>query len=411
MIWKTKIIVFSLILCSIIVLLTLVNHVPYFYISIEIFLIIVIYAVNSKKSSTWKALMINLSAIFLAVGFAEAFCAGWDAFGFSNRVLKERYLLTQKGHYFGIDEVRGYALRINAKISAKKIVEGEIVYDVTYTTNKYGLRVSPRDLNLSSDILKRSDKNVFFFGCSCTFGEGVKDNKTFPYLIEEKSKGNYKSFNMAMEGYGPHQMLRILETGLTDTVTPPKKPSVFIYLAIIEHIERISCKYPYFTWDVYGPKYGLDAHNDAKYVENFNTKLISKIKFIFYNQLAKSRLVLKSFWLRQHLGWNVTQEDKDLMVKIILRSRDIIAQKYNGMFYVLIWPDSMRENSLDYKYIVSELRKHQVNLIEIKDIFAEHESPKDIGGYQIISDGHPNELAYQRIADYMVNYLNINIKK
>jgi len=407
MLFIKKLFFISLIICSFILILTLVKHVPYFYISIEIFLILVIVAVTSKRSSTRKAFVINLAAIVLAVGLAEAYCGGWGAFGFSNRVFYERSLLTQKGYYSVIDEVRGYTLRKNAKIRAQKIVKEGIVYDVIYTTNNFGLRVSHQDLNLFHNDPGDNSINVFFFGCSCTFGEGVGNYETFPYLIEEISSGNYRSFNLAMEGYGPHQMLRILETRLIDTITPQEKPSAFIYLAVIDHIERIVCKYPYFTWDVYGPKYELDTHNDVKFVGHFNSKFISKIKLFIYNQLAKSHLMLSSFWVRKILGWNIIQEDRDLMIKIILKSREIIAQKYNGMFYVLIWSgDLHKDNNPDYKYIVSELKKYKVNLIETKDIFSQYESPKDIDGYQMKNDGHPNQLAYERIAEYMVQYLD-----
>jgi hypothetical protein len=306
--------------------------------------------------------------------------------------------------------VRGYAIEKNSRIRSSETFGNETIYDVIYTTNQYGLRVSPHDLKDSSVILPKDFKNVVFFGCSCTFGEGVQDNETWPYLFEEKSGGKYRSYNLAMEGYGPHQMLRILETGSLDQILVDKQPSIAIYLALPQHVIRSSCKYPYFTWDVNGPRYELNSLNEVEYGGKFNETLLLKIKFMIFQQLAKSHLISESFWIKQLLGWNVIQEDKEIFIKIILKSKEMFCQRYNGKFYVVLWANNIWfEDSDEYKYIVSELKKYPVNLIEIKDIFGKYDTSKDKNIYLIKFDAHPNKLAYQRIAEYMVNYINCSV--
>ena len=422
MIWIKRVTFFSLILCSFILVVNFVTHVPYFYISIELFLILVFIAIRSRRSSNWKVFLINLAAIFLAIGFAEAFCAGWDGFGFSPGIEEDRELFVQGGdakecgklidEWKFVDNVRGYALPKNARINARKSFGDTVIYDVTYTSNKDGLRVSPHDLSYLSNITQNDSKNLIFFGCSCTLGEGVNDNETYPYLIEDKSRGQYRSYNFAMEGYGPHQMLRILETGLLDSIIPENKPAAFFYLALTAHMYRSSCKYPYFTWDVNGPRYELNSFKEVIYAGKFNDNLISKIKFNIYGQLTKSHLILGSFWIKQLIGWNVSQQDRELFIAIILKSIKLISQKYKVPFYVIVWAnDIWSDDSEDYEYIISELKKYQVNLIETKDIFAKYESPKDKDSYLIKYDGHPNKLAYDRVAEYILKYIDSDLSK
>jgi hypothetical protein len=379
-------------------------------------------SIRSKRSSTFKATLINLGAIFLAIGLAEAYCAGWQGFGFSTGIEEDRELFVQDGYakecgklideWKFVDEVRGYALPKNARIKARQSFGDKIIYDVIYTSNKYGLRVSPHDLNYLSNVTRNDFKNLIFFGCSCTLGEGVNDNETYPYLIEEKSGGQYRSYNLAMEGYGPHQMLRILETGLLDSIISDNKPEVFFYLALTAHMYRSSCKYPYFTWDVKGPKYELNSFNEVKYAGKFNDSLISKIKFDIYTQLTKSHLVSESSWIQRLLGWNVSQKDRELFVALVLKSNKLISQKYKVPFYVIVWADDIwSDDSEDYKYIVSELIKYHVNMIETKDIFNKYKGSMDKQIYTIKYDGHPNRLAYERIAEYLLQYINCNVAK
>jgi hypothetical protein len=230
--------------------------------------------------------------------------------------------------------------------------------------------------------------------------------------VEEKSGGKYRSYNFAMEGYGPHQMLRMLETGFIDTVHFDKKPEVAIYLALPQHVIRSACKYPYFTWDVEGPRYALNLSDELEYTGKFNDGMISKIKFLIFEQLAKSHLISNSFWTKQLLGWNVTRRDEETFIKIVVQAQKLFTQRYGGRFYVLLWANNIWvDESDEYKYIVSELKKYQINLIETKDIFAKYKSHKDKDSYLTKYDGHPNKLAHERVAEYILKYLDSDLSK
>ena len=52
---------------------------------------------------------------------------------------------------------------------------------------------------------------INFFGGSQTFGEGLNDDETIPALVQKKTRV-HRVYNYAYRGYGPHQMLRMIET-------------------------------------------------------------------------------------------------------------------------------------------------------------------------------------------------------
>jgi len=409
-----RLIFFSLALLWFAGLLAFIENAPYFYIFLSLFCMMIFRALKIKKFPIKKAILTNLAAVILALALAEAYLAGWEGLGLSpklvqNNILLEKGVLATESDIFAMDDVRGYALAKNSKIRSVETLGNKTIYDVVYTASQHGLRVAPHNLKDSSVIPPKHYQNVVFFGCSCTFGEGVQDHETWPYLLEEKSGGRYQSYNFAMEGYGPHQMLRILETGLLDDIMMDKQPSIAIYLALPQHIIRSSCKYPYFTWDVNGPRYVLNSRHEVEYMGKFNETLFLKLKFMIFQQLAKSYLISESFWIKELLGWNIYQVDKETFIEIILKAREIFCQKFNGKFYVILWANNIwSDESDEYKYVAAELQKRQVHVIDTKDIFANrNHNNKEI--YQINYDGHPNPLAYQKVAEYMLNYLNVNL--
>jgi hypothetical protein len=348
----------------------------------------------------------------LAIGFAEAYVAGWRGFGLSPKMELTNILLGPEGsttelkyYPFQIDDLRGYALTKNTKIRSFATLGHEKVYDVIYTSNHYGLRISPHDINQPA-TLPKDHKNLAFFGCSCTFGVGVDDNESWPYLVEEQSGGRYRAYNFALGGYGPHQMLRMLQTGFIDTVNMDKKPVGAIYFALTDHVARSACKYNYFTWDVNGPRYELNSSNELEYAGKFNDSLNSKITFWIFRKLAKSNLISNSYWCKNLLGWNINHRDKERCLKIILQSKKIVAEKYGGRFYVILWGYNIwSDTSETYKYMLSTLIKYHIPVIESKDIFAD-DSLKNRDIYLIKHDEHPNKLANEKIAKYLINYID-----
>ncbi|SKA30211.1 hypothetical protein SAMN02745126_04908 [Enhydrobacter aerosaccus] len=194
-----------------------------------------------RRRPLGAAVLVNLAAIFVALGLAEAYLDRQEAAGDGTRL--EGSIVNG---FTRPDDLLGYAPEPNASVTARKLFGDTVLYDVTYTTNAHGLRIT-------ADALPDARACVVFFGDSITFGEGVRDNEDFPYVVSRAVGDRYKTYNFAFSGYGPHQMLANLDSGRVDRIVNCM-PKYFYYLAIPDHAARVAGIY---SWDRHGPRYEL----------------------------------------------------------------------------------------------------------------------------------------------------------
>lgn len=76
----------------------------------------------------------------------------------------------------------------------------------TTTVNKFGRRITkPED-----KVLNKPE--IWFFGGSFTFGDGLNDNETFPWIIQENIGSKYDVRNFGVNGYGTlHGLIQFRE--------------------------------------------------------------------------------------------------------------------------------------------------------------------------------------------------------
>ena len=79
-----------------------------------------------------------------------------------------------------IDDV-GFIAAANKQVTARKMAELRVLFDVTYTTGPDHFRIVPE--------AKQAERCVLLFGDSFTFGEGVNDAETTAAQIVIKSQG------------------------------------------------------------------------------------------------------------------------------------------------------------------------------------------------------------------------------
>jgi hypothetical protein len=347
----------------------------------------------SKGSTGRRALLFNAAFLFLAVAAAEAYSAGW--FSPKGREAEQKYEgeFFNGPDYFFPDEIRGYAGKKNGKGRAKIVAGDEIIYDVVYTTDRHGHRVCPHDVAEEPPPAGNRAEDVLFFGCSVTVGEGVADRETMPWIFEELSGGKYRAHNLGFHGYGPHQMLRILETGLADNVLDGTPPSKAVYQGLMAHIERSAGNYPAISWGPATPKYLLDDRGVPRYAGPFLSPGEAKA----LRHLQQSRIFRKV--APKLLGRERTQADIDLFVAIVLRSKEIFERRYKGDFYVIFWG----EENKDYLQVVDRLEKAGIKVFEVHRIFPDIRTAE--GKYKIRGDEHPNGMTHAMIARYLFESL------
>ena len=299
-------------------------------------------------------------------------------FGFVEGYLSYRdpYTLVHQKGFFGPHEFLGSAPPPSEHFFARRYFKSELLYDVIYTIDPHGLRVSSYEDNSNPDT-----KAVFFFGCSFTFGVGLNDDETVPYLVADKSNGKYVTYNFAFGGYGPHHMLAAFENRLENKVAT-RKPEYIIYQALLDHVKRSAGKVPYFYSS---PRYVLNQYGDVVFTGRFGDGIIRKALW----SLKKSHIL-------EHTLFNssITTDDIDLFVAIIDNAKHIVESRYPGSeFHVLYWDRPLDSKNID---VLRKLHDKTINVHLISRILKD-----EMCKYTIPRDGHPNAYANKLIAEYV----------
>src|SRR5262245_1234361 len=260
--------------------------------------------------------------------------------------------------------------------------QGEkLIFDVVYTIDGNGQRVTPPSRGDGDSLC------VLFFGCSFTFGTGVRDDETSPWLTGVATGYRHHIYNFSFAGWGPHQMLAALQSGQVDRVLGCQ-PTHVIYQGDYDHLRRVAGRSEY---DPHGPRFVLAEDGRLVRAGNFDdtpTLLGS------WPSLGKSE-TLRILSQRFTPG----PRDFDLFAEVVKASRDLLVSRYPGVhFHALLW-NKRRAWKQETGYFESLQRRGiQVHFATdaIPDL-GEHVQRYAVSPY----DGHPNRAANERIAAYV----------
>jgi hypothetical protein len=361
------------------------------YIGFFAFVLCLFLSYEFRNSELWKTVFFNLGIIMLLSGLSAAYFT-WSR----TSEIKEEPL--EGGNYYVADGIRGYAAGANVKKRVRKTYEGKVLYDVKYTTDRYGLRVAPHDLTPGEGVPGKNYGNVMFFGDSFTYGEGLNDNETLPYLFEELSGGRYRAYNFGFHGYGTQQMLRIIETGLLQKIVSDQRPMIVVYEALIQHIDRASGK---LIWDAKVPRYRLSAAGIPEYTGTFADDPSLEKNLEFSKSVSNpGTQLLAQVGLTKLIGANRTQGDIELFIQMVLKAKNLVKTRYNAKFYVFVWPFDDK----DADKVINLLKNNGIDVITINQITNKYNDHME--KYLIKYDHHPTKYANERIAHYLLDYIN-----
>jgi hypothetical protein len=350
---------------------------PFIWILFLWFAFLVYSAVTSKKTAG-KIISLNVGIAVLVLGAYEVHL--WT--GVRSQQHDEYPTGVASGH-----PVLGYAPKENTGARHRRTHGAEVDFDVVYSIDSTGLRVSPPYDS------QNGKGNILFFGGSFTFGSGVNDEETMPYVTGTKTSGDYHIYNFAYRGYGAHQMLSALEHGIVDSVIEGN-PRYVIYQAITDHVPRVA---GLKRWGKHDPKYVLNEDGKAVYAGSFG-EAGGLIPYWLKSELMKSKIgeaIAQSYWNRHaYDGANI-----ELFAAVVGASRDIIETRYSDCeFHVILW-DSGKTVP---KRITAELKGHGLRVHYISDVLPErsrHPMKYKISRH----DNHPSAFAHERIAEYVVS--------
>ena len=271
-----------------------------------------------------------------------------------------------------------------------------VLFDVDYTIDSNGLRVAPP---LDKDNVSGT---VLFFGCSFTFGEGLKDDETLPYQVGARSGGRYRVFNFGFEAYGPAQMLAAIESGMVQRVVEGT-PRYAFYVAIPNHIWRVAGR---TAWGRHAPRYVLDpdgAVHQEGYFED-RRPLIERLGF----RRGGRQLNKSATWRVLSMSDSrITDDDIRLYFAVVRRSQELLTAEYPGIqFRVILWPNQIAmQQRAAYVKLRDGFRKMGIPLDLVEDIlpgYSTDRTPYILGP----SDHHPNALADRLLAQYILKQIS-----
>ena len=224
-----------------------------------------------------------------------------------------------------------------------------------------------------------------------------------------------RSVNFGRTGYGPHQMLRMLELDIPKAVEP-ESPRLLVYTAIPDHIKRAS---GHFLWDQDGPFYEVrngraefaGKLRDHGHPFNWGTwAALFAIKI-----LNKSRIFqawhLDLWYSLDSNDPEVVAQDRDRFLAIVKRADEITAEKYNSRLIVLLWDILGAEMSSfeqkaswfeqDATWIEENLRENGILVLRLSKVVKE---PEFVHWF-IPRDGHPDRRAYRYVAQKLLEFI------
>jgi len=348
---------------------------PYLWIGCG-YLIIALGLLFFVTTSRSKVALINLAALIATL-------TGFEWYLYSNRHYKVgRIENVYDGQYTIHHPDLGYTVGANlSRPNVTKYLDDKQIYKVSYSTNEHGLRRS-----MDGDRADGHFGCILVYGGSFTYGEGVNDEETMPWLIDTLTGRRHRVFNFGLHGYGPHHMLASLESGHTESIVDCEdEPVVVIYQAIDAHLRRAPGLMP---WDAHGPRYLVDGRGQAIHAGYFDETFTRGRVFHLLDESYIFKKVLGSHRARR-------DEDVDLFLAIVEAAKARSNDLFDLQDFVVFYWDA---GPLDQ--IPDKLVDHGLRVFRVHDIIPGSRSNDSV--YRLAGDSHASPLANEKIAEFVV---------
>ena len=157
---------------------------------------------------------------------------GRPGLGFTPKFKEPTERLFDENKYYIRDHDLGFKFA-PGKFHVKHVAKDRsVLFDVHYTIDPSGRRVT-----IPSASIAHSKKQILFFGCSFVFGIGINDDETLSSQVAAQTV-QYEVFNYGVGGWGPNNLLRLLNSKSFGSDLPKKK-GIAIYEFIDHHMDRI----------------------------------------------------------------------------------------------------------------------------------------------------------------------------
>ena len=285
----------------------------------------------------------------------------------------------------------GYRALPNVSSRVQSIVDDQQVYDVGYDFDKYSRRKLPES------TLNEEKYFTLFFGGSNIFGEGLNSNQTLPYFLS-KNFENIRAYNYGFRGYGPQQMLSILQNyNLVEQIK--QKQGIAIYKYFSFHIGRAIGSMRFIRWSrgVY-PYYFLDKNDQLIRKGNFNSDRFFTTKL--YQVFGFSN-ILRLLDVEFPINW-FTKDNMKLICAMIMESQVRFNKQFPKSKFITLIGDGTEKRDPIAKDC---LEQNDIAYIDLRDTAKNAEVDAMIwpeyGEYHANEAG--NKLYAEIISDWIID--------
>ncbi len=260
---------------------------------------------------------------------------------------------------------------------------GEIIYDVAYSLDEYARRKT------EPVQTEEPARSVMLLGDSCTYGEGVRDEETFPSVLS-RLWSRTQVVNEGVPGGAPNDFLFRLQQQTTPDLCRGLKSAhriaVFTFLPymterMLAPIGVFQPRRPPFV--IKKPMYELDSFGGLRLRGSFETAR-PVLNAIYYLIARSSTYNFNSPFLPP-----VTDRDYRMIARVLEEIRNELQRKCGvDRFVVATFPGT---SSVQNDSVLRELRRAGVETMD----FSKVSTNFLIGARsKIAGDGHPGPLTY-----------------
>jgi hypothetical protein len=316
--------------------------------------------------------------------------------------------VTESGNYGGsinqLNSTYGYTVKNIPSISHIKVLKsGDTVFNCHYSIIPDS-GINKQDINHRVGYRPEQaagDSELVFLGCSFTFGSGIDDTATLPYLAGKF--GNIPSVNMGGSGWGTHHVYQLFTHKYTNI--PDNKKRVFIYSFIPDHVVRAKSIY---SWSLNDPYFR--AQGDSLQLEGSAYKHSGYARWhVITRVLSLNRMLsfisdLGNIFITMSASKNINEEDYK-RVQLMMENINASVKSRGDRFIIVHWNDYKGLTPKDEPFvkkdkmaaILSQLQAHGAEIVNISDVVDMNDPANTI-----TNDNHPNKNANALIARKLV---------
>ena len=346
-----------------------------------------VFAASIKKRAG-RIVFLNLALLCALFAFLEG--ALWLRAGLSEGGSFHRIKPHFEREMNSDHPVLGWAPEPGRRYKAKKTRGDEVLYDVNYTIDENGFRVTPPPQQEDAPA-------ILFTGCSFTFGEGLNDEESYPYKVSQKLDGKYKVCNLAFSGYGAQQTLANIRHGLYKKALGESQPLAVVHLSIPDHPNRAAGA---LSWGQRAPRFFFNSDARLETTGTFETSGTTGewLRYVRLKEAEKSELGQRLF------SYRTSDEDIELWIEMLKSARRELQESYPDTPFLVVLLNSPDPAT---KRMEEALKKsgltYHLLYTDIPDMRDEK--------YKIPVDRHPNTLGTDKLADYMIDFVLKDVLK